>query len=74
MDMKTAEVPYAADAEVSLTFDELQVGKISYHSSELVLTPHIGSAHTIRKGVGAVPRHDSDKIQLFVGTGKESNP
>jgi hypothetical protein len=24
-DMKTADVPYAADAEVSLTFDELQV-------------------------------------------------
>ena len=23
--MKTADVPYAADAEVSLTFDELQV-------------------------------------------------
>jgi len=32
--MKTADVPYAADAEVSLTFDELQV-RLYYHLSFL---------------------------------------
>ena len=31
--MKTAEVPYAADAELSLSFDELQV-------SPLILVAH----------------------------------
>lgn len=33
-DMKTADVPYAADAEVSLTFDELKV-RLYYHLSFL---------------------------------------
>jgi hypothetical protein len=31
-DMKTADVPYAADAEVALTFDELQVCLYSHLS------------------------------------------
>ena len=31
-DMKTADVPYAADAEVSLTFDELQVRRYFFYS------------------------------------------
>jgi hypothetical protein len=76
--MKTAEVPYAADAEVSLTYDELQVGihqlLFLCARSPGMAQPHIGTAHAVRKGIGTVPRHYSDKIQLCMGTGEESNP
>ena len=37
--MKTAEVPYAADAELSLSFDELQVSPL------LFLSPTIRNKH-----------------------------
>jgi hypothetical protein len=75
--MKIAEVPYAADAKVSLSYDELQVRFC--RSSEPVLTdkgyyPCVGSTHAVRKGGSPNPRHDSNEIQLCVGSSKEPSP
>jgi hypothetical protein len=75
--MKIAEVPYAADAEVSLTYDELQVRPC--HSSQHVLTESIyhlcvGSPHPVRKGGSPNPRHNPNEIQLCVGSCKEPSP
>jgi hypothetical protein len=75
--MKIAEVPYAADAEVSLSYDELQV--CPCRSSELVwndLTHYlcVGSPDAVRKGGSPNPRHDSNEIQLRMGSCKEPSP
>jgi len=74
--MKTADVPYAADAEVSLTFDELQVRLLhDLLSFQAQLNPcTIGLAFAVRKGGRPVPRHDSNKIQLRMGSRKEPHP
>lgn len=79
--MKTADVPYAADAEVALTFDELQVRLLhDLLPFQAQLNPSrsgvrtIGLAYAVRKGGRPVPRHDSDKIQLRMGSRKEPHP
>jgi len=75
--MKTADVPYAADAEVSLTFDELQVRILHDLPSAIEPEPFrrpIGLAYAVRKGGRPVPRHDSNKIQLRMGSRKEPHP
>jgi len=75
--MKTVDVPYAADAEVSLTFDELQVRLHDLLSFRALSNPpsvNIGIASTVPKGGRAVPRHNPDKIQLRVGSRKEPRP
>jgi len=71
----SSEVPYAADAEVSLSFDDLQVcfhSKIlSFHQTHAEIQP-IGSPITIREGGSPRLSHDANQVQLCVGSGEES--
>ena len=75
--MKIAEVPYAADAEVSLTYDELQVRPchtFQYILMELIYHLCLGSPHPVREGGSPNSRHNPNEIQLCVGSCKEPSP
>ena len=69
----STEVPYAADAEISLTYDELEVKSLSHMpisraKSKLLL---IGTEAPIRKGVDFCTCLCAEQIQLCLGTSQE---
>lgn len=69
----TSDLPYAADAEDSLTYDELEVWitSRSYHrcSADSFVS---GAQITIREGTRASPCNNTDQIQLRLGSHQES--
>lgn len=68
------ELPYAADAEVSLSFDEIEVrreGSTQGRIPELTAEGNdllLGLASTISERNRTIPRHSPDKVQLRLGT------
>lgn len=71
-----SELPYAADAEVSLSYDELEVStNLRERTSFYILAhPHThrtGSAHTISERTDTRTCHSPNEIQLCVGFGQE---
>lgn len=66
------ELPYAADAEMSLDYDELEV---SLHLSATVSTTNFnclsGATASVPEGASARPCHHADKIQLRMGPHQE---
>jgi hypothetical protein len=79
------ELPYAADAEVSLSYDELQVRTSSTilflikntnnHEQKkkelMIMTFYAGSTNPIPERSSSSAYHCSDEIQLCVGAGEE---
>ncbi len=66
------ELPYAADAEMSLDYDELEVR--THFPSAIPTTSSIffpGSTASIPEGTGARACHYADKIQLRMGPHQE---
>ena len=67
------ELPYAADAEDSLSYDELQVQPHPLddfvRSSD---TPPLGAPSPISEGGIAVTHNSADKVQLRLGFDQES--
>ncbi|KAI0003360.1 mitochondrial fission 1 protein [Russula compacta] len=65
--MKTAEVPYAADAEVSLSFDELQVLRSQYEKE--VAQTHVTTQTKFNFAWGLVKspirEHQAEGVQLL---------
>ena len=73
----TTDLPYAADAEVSLSFDELEVRwhrYLSHIPSQLITNLRAGPPPPIPEGVGFGPYHCPDEVQLCVGPGEEPDP
>lgn len=76
------ELPYAADAEVSLQYDELEVcrGSATINLAPLCnicsnpcwLTFLIGSSSPVFEGAWTVARYHSNEIQLCLGPCKKS--
>ena len=64
------DLPYAADAEVSLSYDELEVGTSAIYSPALAEACP-GAAATIPERACSIPRHRSDKVQLCLGFGEK---
>ncbi len=69
----STDLPYAADAEVSLSYDELEVCVPPKYLKYLRLTSRTGPQATIREGTNTGPCHRTDEVQLCLGTGEESN-
>jgi hypothetical protein len=67
-----SDLPYAADAEVSLSYDELEVAILVY-LLYLPGSPAAGIADTIPKGTRAGLRYCSNQVQLRMGTRQGSN-
>ena len=69
------ELPYAADAEVSLSYDELEVRMpglcIQANSASYPLNVPTGPAPAVPEGARAVARHDANEVQLCVGARQE---
>ncbi|KAH9962036.1 mitochondrial fission 1 protein [Russula compacta] len=67
MDEKTAQVPYAADAEVSLSFDELQVLRSQYEKE--VAQSHVTAQTKFNYAWGLVKspirEHQAEGVQLL---------
>ena len=67
------DLPYAADAEESLAYDELEVrvASVPFFASLLYIFTNNGSllrtgaSTSISKGGGGPPRHYSNEIQLW---------
>jgi len=67
------ELPYAADAEVSLSYDELEV--ILWTTGDgvsIIIDAGLGPPSAIREGAFSVARHGPVKVQLRLGTRQES--
>lgn len=75
--MMTTEVPYAADAEDSLTYDELEVSLwllVVVQQRRLSNgIPDPGSPVTVLQGTRTGPCYNPVKVQLCLGTGEEPN-
>ena len=71
------ELPYAADAEVSLSYDELQVRVISLRFSVPMLITEtlfsLGAKITIPERTGTIAYHCSNQVQLCMGASEEPN-
>ena len=66
------ELPYAADAEVSLSYDELEVRCVSPHARGMAHgRASLGLAPAVPEGARAVARHDANEVQLCVGARQE---
>jgi hypothetical protein len=59
------QLPYAADAEESLAFDELEVSTIASVICSADGTETTGLEEPVRKGTGAEACVDTDKVQLW---------
>lgn len=74
------ELPYAADAEVSLSYDELEVGYETYwptfcfinECEGLMTSVSTGSSIAIPERIIPVAHHSSDEVQLCMGACEKS--
>lgn len=75
--MPSTEVPYAADAEQSLSYDELEVSLYLYWTKWLrVLADRLGAVTlgakiTIREGARGGACHCTVEVQLCLGLGEK---
>lgn len=68
------ELPYAADAQMSLSYDELEVKGFPLRVLEFSFLTFLllGTARTIPEGTCTGPCYHSDQVQLCLGPCEES--
>jgi hypothetical protein len=62
------DLPYAADAEVSLSYDELEVIHPRTYKNIMLISTHAGSALSVQEGGGTISCERADQVQLRLGS------